>query len=375
MVVDDDPASRKLLSSFLTPIGCVVRAFGSGEEAVRAVEEEKWDLIFLDINMPGMDGFAVLECVRRTHPVGELPVIMVTGQSDSEAYSRGLSLRANDFILKQAELLARAGNILAMHWARMELAERVAELEEAQQTNESLVQAVIHDIRGSVTNAMSFLHLAAEHGEFGSDLPAAGLIRKALESMAKSIEIAGDVLDTARLERRQLVTQSSEVDLCLLGREKAESVRLIAEMHGISLEVSCASLAVICTDARLAGRVLDNLLLNAIGHAPAGGKIRLAVEPATDRHGTLVSLRADGEGIPPQALLKLFDKAAQPEMRRRGITHGTGPGLFFCRLAVEALGGRIWAANDPGGGVSFFFTFPAELPDSAVSGRAAAVRA
>jgi len=135
MVVDDDPASRKLLSSFLTPIGCMVRAFGSGEEAVRAVEMEKWDLILLDISMPGMDGFKVLERIRRDHPIEELPFVLVTGRDDGESYARGLALRANDFITKpvdRAEFLARIGTILSLRWARLELEDRLRELGESE---------------------------------------------------------------------------------------------------------------------------------------------------------------------------------------------------------------------------------------------------
>lgn len=134
LAVDDDPGSRKLMASILGTVGCDVTPAGSGAEALKAIDEGRWDVVLLDVNMPGISGFDVLGRIRLLYEKDALPVIMVTGQDDVESRLRALDLGADDFVNKpvdQAELLARIGNVLALHWAWVRYQEQVAALEKA----------------------------------------------------------------------------------------------------------------------------------------------------------------------------------------------------------------------------------------------------
>jgi two-component system KDP operon response regulator KdpE len=112
LVVDDEAAMRKLLLNNLKAAGYTVQAAGDGSEALKCFNERIFDLVLLDVNMPGPNGFAVLEAVRRE---AETPVLVVSGrkrESDVvEAFNRG----ADDYLSKPfgvPELLARVSALL-----------------------------------------------------------------------------------------------------------------------------------------------------------------------------------------------------------------------------------------------------------------------
>lgn len=166
LVVDDDAASRKLLQAVLAPMGVAVSEAVDGEAALEMITDSAWDAVLLDLKMPGMDGFTVLERIRQQYPVGKLPVVLVTGRDDPEAYARGLQLRANDFITKpvnQAELMARLGNILAMRWVQLELENSLNEQEQLLQAFEKrLTHTIRHDIHTPLIDTKRCLEEALE---------------------------------------------------------------------------------------------------------------------------------------------------------------------------------------------------------------------
>jgi putative two-component system response regulator len=100
LIVDDEPANLSVLSHLLRP-GYHVRAANSGENALRvATSEPHPDLILLDVMMPGMDGYSVLERLRSNPATADIPVIFVTALSDLDDEERGLALGAVDYIAK-----------------------------------------------------------------------------------------------------------------------------------------------------------------------------------------------------------------------------------------------------------------------------------
>lgn len=126
LVVDDNEDNRDMLSRRLARRGYAVDVAPDGEAALARLEDGAYDLVLLDVMMPGIDGFEVLERVRRTRPPDELPVIMATARDRSDDIVRALELGANDYVTKPldfAVVLARVRMHLALHDARRRLAE------------------------------------------------------------------------------------------------------------------------------------------------------------------------------------------------------------------------------------------------------------
>ena len=127
LVVDDDPVVRKLTRQLLSPLAEAVHCVANGEDALRVAPELDPDLILLDVNMPGMDGFDVCRQLRREHRTREIPIIMVTALNDRDSRLRGLDAGADDFISKpydRMELKTRVRTILRVNRYRRLMEER-----------------------------------------------------------------------------------------------------------------------------------------------------------------------------------------------------------------------------------------------------------
>ncbi len=123
LIADDDPHIRRILQFLLEQAGYRVLAACDGREALALVVQERPDLALLDLMMPHLDGFAVLEQIRQDREVCRLPVIMLTAHDRTSSRIRGLRGGANDYVAKpfdQEELLARVANMLETSQAQRE---------------------------------------------------------------------------------------------------------------------------------------------------------------------------------------------------------------------------------------------------------------
>lgn len=102
-IVDDEIISAKILGKHLENLGHQVNLFNSGEEFLSHLEHETPDLVFMDIVMEGISGHEVLECVRKQYTSLDLPIIMLSSNSENADIIQALQLGANDYITKPAD--------------------------------------------------------------------------------------------------------------------------------------------------------------------------------------------------------------------------------------------------------------------------------
>lgn len=117
LVVDDEEFNRDMLSRRLAKKGYTVDVAESGNEAIQKIEAEEFDLVLMDIRMPGMDGNEALEIIRRDLSPMALPVIMVTAEVDSATMVKSLGMGADDYVTKPIDmpvLIARMENKLTV---------------------------------------------------------------------------------------------------------------------------------------------------------------------------------------------------------------------------------------------------------------------
>lgn len=167
LVVDDDEANRDLLARRLERRGHAVATADGGPRALELIAGRRFDLVLLDVMMPGMSGLDVLRQVRRTAGPTELPVIMATARHQSEDIVEALRAGANDYVTKPLDfpvVLARINTQLAMKWAvdeaaRLErnLAERNRELDAVNARLESANRRMARDLRAAAKVQGAFL--------------------------------------------------------------------------------------------------------------------------------------------------------------------------------------------------------------------------
>jgi signal transduction histidine kinase len=113
-------------------------------------------------------------------------------------------------------------------------------------------------------------------------------------------------------------------------------------------------------DVELIGRVLDNLVSNAFKYTHPGGQIEISAR--ADETYLFVYVRDDGLGLPPEYRDRIFDKFVQvTDASGASLRKGIGLGLAFCRMAIEAHGGKIWVDSTLEQGSTFAFTLPLSL--------------
>jgi len=192
LIVDDQSTMRKTLQRMLESSGSTATVAASGEEALHLFDKDQFDLVLLDILMPGMDGLEVLKAVRRKHSMSELPVIMVTSKDRDEDVVQALSLGANDYIMKPVDLpilRARIRNHLSLKQAEDELRKAREELEQRiEERTTSLLEtnkALVNEI-SERKQAEERIRLLAYHDEL-TGLPN---VRLGKDRVANAIALA-----------------------------------------------------------------------------------------------------------------------------------------------------------------------------------------
>jgi len=376
LIVDDEEENRMLLEALLGSQGYRVVTAADGAQGFAAVKTDPPDLILLDVMMPGQDGFEVCRQLKADPATWFIPVVLVTALSEREDRIRGIEAGADDFLSKPIhrwELLTRTKSLLRLKSLRDDLQKSYEQLKRLEELRDRLIHLLIHDLKGPLTSLLLGADLLISHeGEPVVEEKHWELLRRMRQQVEYLTDMVQSLLDIARMEEGKLPLQPEGLAVGELVGNAAAELGVPYASKGVSLRTQIPSgLPPVHGDRDLLKRVLLNLLKNALDHTPVDGQVTVGVQP---EHGELLTIwvHDTGVGIPQAFHEKIFDKFGQVELREAHERRGTGPGLTFCRLAVEAHGGRIWVESAEGKGSRFSFTVPsvrAEMLDAAGGGR------
>jgi signal transduction histidine kinase len=185
----------------------------------------------------------------------------------------------------------------------------------------------------------------------------AELLEVASESAGYLLTLTETVLDSARLETSGWSLKRQPVRMSALAHAVCEPLEMAARPEQAPLRRSIAEdLPPVWLDRGLMERVLTNLVTNAIKYTPPQGEIRVSARLMHDGHAMELTVSDTGQGIPPEAQAHIFERFYQASENDR--RRGTGLGLYFCRLAVEAHGGSIAVQSALGQGSTFTILLP-----------------
>lgn len=167
LIVDDDPISRETLSDILEGQNCEILTEAHGQAGLERAQAALPDLILLDVMMPGLDGFAVCQALRRNPSTAEIPILLITALDDQESRLRGIEAGADDFLTKPyhiAELQARVRTILRLNRYRQLLNERTKFEQVVEHANMGyLIINEQDEILFANKMASQYLHLPTPH--------------------------------------------------------------------------------------------------------------------------------------------------------------------------------------------------------------------
>ena len=229
---------------------------------------------------------------------------------------------------------------------------------ELAQARELITETLVHDLRSPLSAVLGSLDVIEENSELQNDRDplvsqALGLARRGSRRVLGLVE---SLLDISRMQSGSMDLVYSEINLHSLAAMILSEFITIASEYGVTLLNEIPSdLPLVRADQSKISRVVMNLVDNALKFTPSEKQVTLTAE-VTEKD-IVVKVLDQGPGVPEGFRKKIFERFTQvPE--QHGRRRGTGLGLTFCRLAVEAHGGRIWVEPRPGGGSIFAFTLP-----------------
>lgn len=355
LVVDDDSTNRDFLSRRLGLEGYDVSVASSGAEALGRISDGGFQLVLLDVMMPEMDGLEALRRIRLDHSVADLPVIMVTGKSDSEDVITALELGANDYVAKPIDipvLLARVRTHLSMLRLKQERDELV-------RLKEDFLSIASHEIKTPLTTVLGFAVLAHDKlkpGVVAEEKYCAMLSRvvRGARSMARIVE---DFLDLQALDDGRLILEKARIDL----NEIARGVREIRSDTGVGRGIEIiedleTGLRPIEADQGRITQVIENLVDNAAVFAPQDSVITLRTCGSTE--GARLEVSDTGPDMQPSDLERVFTRYSPRKMQAEGGEKGCGWGMAISKQLIEVHGGQVGAFNNNLGGTTFWFSLP-----------------
>jgi len=358
LVVDDTPANLQSLAAVLKDQGYAISVATNGRQALEVVPKVRPALILLDVMMPEMDGFEACQRLKASPEWRDIPIIFLTAKTEAADIIKGFELGAVDYVAKPFnthELLARVGTHLALCRQRRELQENYRRLSELERLRDNLVHMVVHDLRSPLLGLSGCLQMLQADLAGKLEAEQAEDLESALAAAVKLGGMVASLLDVSRLESGQMPLNKQPCDLHAVMTEAVASLGGLTKDRHVVVVPSGTPLTVGC-DPEIVGRVVANLIGNALKFTPANGEIKVAACLTAD--GAKVSVQDTGPGIPEAYRERIFEKFGQVDGRAEGKRNSTGLGLTFCKLAVEAHGGRIGVDSEEGRGSVFWFTLP-----------------
>jgi signal transduction histidine kinase len=173
------------------------------------------------------------------------------------------------------------------------------------------------------------------------------------------LHLIESLLDIARLETRRMPMNLTRFALPVLVSEVLQTFEATAQTADVRLiNLIAPQLPEVYADREQIRRVLFNLLDNALRHTPSGGQVRLSAQLNGSERMLTVGVTDTGRGVPPELRKRIFEKFVQISGSAVRGHRGSGLGLTFCQLSIEAHGGKIWVESGAEGGAAFFFTLP-----------------
>ena len=385
LIVDDVVQNLQVMGKMLEQAGYETTFATSGEQALERVKTAHPDLILLDLMMPGMNGLAVCEQLKRNPDFCQIPIIFLTASNEIDNLLEAFKTGAADYITKPfrpEEILIRIETQLTNQRLKKQIEEQnqqlQAEIEAHRCTEEKLQEAkeaaeaanrskslflanMSHELRTPLNAIFGFTQLMQNGSNLTSEQQKnLNIIRRSGEHL---LNLINDILNLSKIEAGQITVNNTDFNLIEMMLEIEEMFRLRAIEKGLDLDlVLSPNLPELIVSDRLKVRqVLINLIGNAIKFTKSGRVIlRVSVVSSKDNSGKLTlqfEVSDTGVGIAPEEINKIFRPFVQSQA---GIdaAEGTGLGLTISQRYIELLGGNLTVSSQVNVGTNFKFQIP-----------------
>ena len=388
LIVDDEKSNIITLTRILGD-EYTVKVANNGAYALKVAQSQKPELILLDILMPGMDGYEVMEKLRQTEETKDIPVIFISGLDSEEAEEKGLSLGAADYIskpfkptvvklrvynqiqiIRQLRTIERLNSNLSSAMGDLESA--MEELKQSSHAKSTFLANMSHEIRTPMNAIIGISEILLQSDGLTDEIKTG--IGKIYNSSDLLLGIINDILDMSKIEAGKMETTIEDYDVASLINDTV-NLNLMRFSHKpleFKLEVNADTPAHLTGDALRIKQILNNLLSNAVKYTKKG-EVVFSVDftrcEDDDKKIILVfSVKDTGVGMSEKELAKLFDDYTRFNMEANRQTQGTGLGMSITHNLLLLMGGEIDVKSKPGEGSLFVVKIPQKRVSNSVLG-------
>jgi len=372
LVVDDVPRNIQILGNILSKEGYQVAYAHNGEQALSIVSYQSFDLILLDIMMPGKDGYEICEILKGNEGTRETPIIFLTARVDMESIIKGFEVGGQDYITKPfntSELLARVRTHIQLQEQKkslfelnqsleMKVNERTQQLEDAykrlgilEKTKTDFLAIISHELRTplngitGLTTLLNQTELTKEQKEYLTYLEAVSNRLARFSDIAlliTSLKVNNyepDLMPTAVKFLSEMAVEQFT--------ESHKDIKLDVEIQNVKEDI------LIAADADLIRKSLELLMENVVKYA--GEDCQILLRTQSNNHLVSIECIDNGPGFNPQSLKYIFELFSTGD-----IIHEEGSGLSLAaiKLIMDFHNGKIQVNNSKEGGAIVTLSFP-----------------
>jgi signal transduction histidine kinase len=388
LVIEDNPGHLDLMRRCLSRSG-IQHSFQSATslaEALALLHKTQFDVILSDLSLPDSSGLATIDCIREQSPA--VPVVVVTSLDDEDVAVAALDRGAQDYVVKDVAGLSWARVRQVIHFAvqrQLMMNEKQGLLSQVQEATRQLerknrrlsrlyrmaqefVDHASHEFRTPLSIIKEYASLLRDGvvGQVNSDQ---SRLLNVIDDRSDDLNtMVDDLLDVSKLKSGLLAAWRRPCAVDEIIQHVLPALERKAITRKVVLETDIAAdLPVVYCDAEKAGRVLVNLVVNAIKFAKEPGHVRLWVRAQPDKCEVVVRVTDNGIGISERDLEKIFKRFSQLNNKVQASTKGFGLGLSIAKELTTLNLGSMSVESQPGVGSTFQFTLPCAIPCEVVS--------
>jgi len=390
LIVDDKEENIFALEKLLEKPDRLFLTAKSGKDGLTIALKNIPDLVILDVHMPEMDGFEVVQVLKSNKRTKEIPVIFTSAEKkERHSIMKGFEEGAVDYLSKpldpdvtrakvsaqlkiqqqKKELLEKNRSLekaeMRINQLNLDLQRNLEELEISKQQVEhasrlksEFISTMSHELRTPLNAIIGFSELLVDRKVGQINVKQAQYLEDILRSGNHLLRLINDILDLSKIEAGKMEILLEPCGVKEVMEEVCSVIKSLADAKGIAIAVSIAAQAgEVEADRIKLKQILYNLLSNAIKFTDRDGRVEIKVEPGA-KNIIVIKISDTGIGINAEGIRKLFSPFLQLDAGPAGKQQGTGLGLMLTRKFIELHQGSISVDSEVGKGTVFTVLLP-----------------
>ena len=361
LLVDDQQANIDILHDFLQMQGYTnIESITDSREVAQLILDFDPDIILLDLMMPYLSGFDIMELLKTIVPASTyLPILVLTADVTLETKRKALQSGASDFLSKPFDLIelsARVNTHLQIRFKNEQINNYSVQLEKLIATKDKFFSIIAHDLRNPFVGIENFTKILMKLGKY-DPLDMESQLKTIHSTAQHGHELLENLLRWARSQTDRIEINSEVFRLCDAVRNCISLLQTQADNKQVKLLCNVSEEILIDSDQDVLETIIRNLMSNALKYSNALGSVTINAENSADE--IEISISDTGVGIPEDVQINLFriDNKLQSQKGTAG-EKGSGLGLILCKEFIDKLGATISVKSEVGKGTTFSFRLP-----------------